>query len=324
MSIIVQITLNKRTPTKYHPHDASLTYSIRTAKEIICSTSIFENDCASLQRGSSSEVQCIYVQDAIECAQRIANGTADFGMFSAESILQLSIAEWPDLVVTKELRHNERADEPVDFESVVVVRATHEGGVAGLANKKFCHPGLFYDRTQRWSERFLKHFERTVVPNDCDLDGTNSIAAMEASSMARFFAETCRPGRWSPDDLEDATLKEMYPQLCSLCGTDGRCSYVHGAEDSGAKQHEYTLHCLTQRGDVAYVGKQETIKYFTSTAPERANEFAYMCPNGTLFSIVDNKNPCTWLRQPWGVIVSRRWVPIVPSLTVKLVLIAAA
>lgn len=60
-----------------------------------------------MQRGNS-EVNCQRVQDSIECAARIRNGTADFGVFSAESALQLATLGWPELTVVKELRHQDR------------------------------------------------------------------------------------------------------------------------------------------------------------------------------------------------------------------------
>lgn len=251
-----------------------------------------------------SEVRCVIVQDPIECAMRITNGTADFGLFSAESTLQLAVLDWPELVVTKELRHKSRSTEPVDFESVVIVKGDHQNGVQGLRGKKFCHPGLFSDRTQRWSERFQKHFERKVVDVDCIIDGRDSTAEVEASAMSRYFSETCRPGRWSANLEEDRLLKEKYPSLCSLCGTEG-CSYVTGSDGSGDEQHFYALHCLLDRGEVAYVSKQEAMNFFNTIGKERVEEFAYLCDNGTLSNVLDNRNPCTWLRQPWGVILSK-------------------
>lgn len=252
-----------------------------------------------------SEVRCVIVQDPIECALRIQNGTADFGLFSAESTLQLAVLDWPELVVTKELRHKSRVHEPVDFESVVIVKSDHQGGTKGLRGKKFCHPGLFSDRTQKWSERFQKHFERTVVDVECVIDGRDSTAEVEASAMSRYFSEACRPGRWSANDQEDRALKEKYPNLCSLCGTEGSCSYITGGDGSDDDQHMYPLNCLMSGGDVTYVSKQAAMNFFSTTGKGREEEFAYLCSNGTMHNILDNKNPCTWLRQPWGVILSK-------------------
>lgn len=271
----------------------------------ICAPSSFQNECADLLRGFNSYFRCVIVQDPIECAQRIRNGTADLGLFTAESTLQIAVLDWQELVVIKELRHKTREYESIDFASVVVVRSDHQGGREGLRGKKFCHPGLFSDRAQRWSERFQKHFERTVVPADCVIDGRESTAAVEASAMSRFFSETCRPGSWSMNREEDAQLKAKYPHLCSLCGTEG-CSYVTSGDGSGDKQHYYALQCLISRGDAAYVSKQETMEFFANEGQGQIEQFAYMCPNGTLENILDNPNPCTWLRQPWGVILAKR------------------
>ncbi len=106
-------------------------------------------------------MRCVRVQDSVECAQRLLNGTADFGMITAESAyhiasLGLSVA------VIKELRHMDRIEELYDYQSVVVVRKNHQGGLSSLKGMQFCHPGLHYDRHHRWTERFLKAFERTV------------------------------------------------------------------------------------------------------------------------------------------------------------------
>lgn len=48
------------------------------------------------------------MQDSVECAQRIRNGTADFGVFSAEASLMMASLNWDGLTVVKELRHSER------------------------------------------------------------------------------------------------------------------------------------------------------------------------------------------------------------------------
>lgn len=73
----------------------------------MCATSRYEDQCSQLQRGNS-EVNCVRVQDSIECAQKLRNGTADFGIFTAESALQLAALDWADMAVVKELRHRDR------------------------------------------------------------------------------------------------------------------------------------------------------------------------------------------------------------------------
>lgn len=73
----------------------------------ICTTSRFDYQCNQLQRGSSP-VSCQLVQDSIECAHRLRNGTADFGVFSAETALLLATLRYDGLTVIKELRHTDR------------------------------------------------------------------------------------------------------------------------------------------------------------------------------------------------------------------------
>lgn len=50
------------------------------------------------------------VQDSIECAQRIRNGSADFGVFGPESILLLATLRWDGLTSLKEIRHRDRVN----------------------------------------------------------------------------------------------------------------------------------------------------------------------------------------------------------------------
>lgn len=73
----------------------------------MCTTSRFNDQCSQLQRGSSG-VNCQRVQDGIECAQRLRNGTADFGMFGPETALLLASLKYDGLTVVKELRHHDR------------------------------------------------------------------------------------------------------------------------------------------------------------------------------------------------------------------------
>lgn len=73
----------------------------------MCTTSRFSDQCSQLQRGSSG-VNCQRVQDGIECAQRLRNGTADFGIFGPETALLLATLKYDGLTVVKELRHHDR------------------------------------------------------------------------------------------------------------------------------------------------------------------------------------------------------------------------
>lgn len=177
----------------------------------ICATTQFTSQCNSLQRGNS-EVSCVYVQDAIECAQQIRNATATsahFGVFNAETALQLSYLGWDGLVVLKELRHVDRIPSGVDYQSVVVVKnERYVGGIENTRGMRYCHPGLHYTRSQRWSEEFLKSFERNAAEIDCNLNKNATTAEMETAALSKFFQGACRPGTWSTNEQEDAYLSK--------------------------------------------------------------------------------------------------------------------
>lgn len=206
---------------------------------------------------------------------------------------------WDGLTVIKEVRHNERLREPYDFQSVAIVRADHTGGIDNLRGTDFCHPGLHYERHQRWSERFLKEFERTINPQNCSLDGL-SPAEVEAASLAGFFNAACRPGSWSNNPQEDKALKEKYPKLCSLCEDQTSCNYENPLTSSG---HTQALECVRKSSNaITYVALQEAQEFFETNADDAAN-FRYLCRNGTLQEIGTTR-PCVWLTQPWPVIIS--------------------
>lgn len=243
---------------------------------------------------------CTLVQDAVECAQQIRNGTAEFGVFSAESAYLIASLGWDGLTVIKEIRHNERLQESFDYQSVAIVRSDHIGGLPNLRGVDFCHPGLHYERHQRWTERFLKQFERTIIQTNCSFDGS-SPAEMEVAAMADFFNAACRPGLWSNNIHEDSYLKEKYPRLCSLCDDTANCSYQ---EPLATSSHQQALECVRKSGNaVTYVALQEAQTFFNLNS-NIANQFSFLCPNGSLQAITDNDRPCVWLSQPWKLIVS--------------------
>ncbi|XP_050080234.1 transferrin-like [Anopheles maculipalpis] len=262
-------------------------------QERVCATARYTAECEQLQRGNS-EVVCVHVQDSVECAQRIRNGTADFGVFSAESVLLTASLGWEGLNVLKELRSAERTREAIDFQTAVVVRNTHRGGLEGLRGLRYCHPGFHYGRTHRWTERVLKHFERLVAPVQCE--GFNTVTEIEAAAVSNFFGESCRPGVWSQIPKEDSDLKEKYSNLCALCPNASSCSY-----DGFDNGQESALQCLERNGDVVYASVLEIQNYFKERSAI-ANDFSYLCKDGTLQPVTGNA--CPWLIRPWGTIMA--------------------
>lgn len=133
-------------------------------------------------------------------------------------------------------------------------------------------------------------------------------------------------------DVVNVLTEAKHPELCALCDNPERCSY-----NNHLGSHEAALSCLTDRGgDVAYVALQYAKDYFgvsqrfaqalslgrtlvdggvalqLGDRKERArpDEYRYLCPNGTMQTIKTNAKPCTWLRQPWNVLMAKKYVNI--------------
>lgn len=79
----------------------------------ICITSGFEKECEQLDK-ESPEVECLRVQDSVECAKILRGGTVGFGIFSAESMVLLAALNYSELNVLKELRHLDRLNRKYD------------------------------------------------------------------------------------------------------------------------------------------------------------------------------------------------------------------
>lgn len=73
----------------------------------ICITGGFTDQCEKIKRDSPN-MKCVQVQDSIECANLLRNGSSGFGIFSAESTLLLAALDYDGLTALKELRHSER------------------------------------------------------------------------------------------------------------------------------------------------------------------------------------------------------------------------
>lgn len=270
----------------------------------VCATPKFTSQCQMLQRGNS-RVSCVYVQDSIECAQHIRNETdkttADFGVFTAESSLLLAQLGWDNINVIKEVRHIERSMEQLDYQSVVVVRKPlFKGGKDSVQGLTFCHPGFHYSRAQRWSERFLKDFERTVAETKCDIVTNATIEELEVATVRNFFNTACRPGTWSHNPIEDARLKQKYPQLCEACDNPSTCTYDSGLSGS---DHRRALECLKKgKGQITYVSLQEAQRFFKDNA-DTASEYQYLCRDWSVQGALESF-PCMWQGQRWPVIMA--------------------
>lgn len=261
------------------------------------------DECEKLRK-TESKFNCIRAIDNSDCALKLERGEADFGIFTAEeAILTSKFDIQQQRVVIGEIRDSKK---PTDFqfETVAVVREDFPGSLNALKGKNFCHPG--FSKSQLWSDRVLKHFERVVLTStnsvSCN-ESSRTAAEDELSALSSFFKSACRPGEWVSNDNLDKKLKEKYSNLCELCYPATGCYHTPETDSSGYA----TLNCLTKKGgDVAYVAYYYVQEYFglahgnLNNGPEH---YRYLCPNGTVQNITSNGRPCKWIQQPWSSII---------------------
>ncbi|XP_046750206.1 transferrin-like [Diprion similis] len=274
----------------------------------LCATSAINPvTCVSLGRGEN-QVSCDTVVDSSECAIKLNRGEVDFGMFTAEEAL-LAYNFYPsDSQVIAQLKHPERVDETHEFKAVAVVPSTFtEGKLDDLKQGGFCHPG--FSKTQLWNDNILKWFEKKIYNQTCDSSLTT--AENEAVNLRNYFGKACRPGNWVSEASHDVALKQKYPELCAACDNTTTCQY----NNTDAHGHIDALKCLVGgKGKVAYVALSYVQQYFginnpvpnidVNTNTSIWNSYRFLCPNGSLEQL-NSTNPCSWLKQPWKMILAR-------------------
>lgn len=262
---------------------------------------VSDDACYALQRGES-KVSCLRVADSAECAIRLAQGAADFGVFNAEELL-LTFQFYPsDILPILQLRHQDKLEDEFEFQTVAVIPADLTQKIVSpgerlklLKDGGLCHPG--FSKSQWWNDYILKYFEKTVNRPYCQENVT--VIENEIRSLRDFFGKACRPGEWSADSSIDEELKNKYPELCALCDNKATCSYYNKAKHG----HFGALECLARRnGKVAYVALSYVREYLKTNAT-----FQFLCPNGDILPLT-SETPCAWLKQPWSVIAARKEV----------------
>ncbi|XP_011169617.2 transferrin [Solenopsis invicta] len=262
-----------------------------------------ESSCYAVQRGDNSEVSCFRVADSAECAIRLAQGEADFGVFNAEELLLTYQFYQSEMQPILQLRHKDRQQDESEFQTVAVIptsldlkAVSPEERIKNLKNGGFCHPG--FSKSQWWNDYILKRFENTVNPPQCRDDVT--VIENEIRNLRNFFGKACRPGEWTADVALDKELKRKYSELCALCDDRENCKYNDDMQHHG---HVGALQCLTRgNGKVAYVA----LKYVQDIL-KRNESYQFLCPGGSVLPL-STPNPCTWLKQPWSVVVARNEV----------------
>ncbi|GLV43632.1 Transferrin 3 [Carabus blaptoides fortunei] len=256
--------------------------------------------CADLNRGGSS-VQCVEVQDSVDCALKIKNNEADFGAFFAEQSFLVSLFIDEETVVVGDLRAQRQDFRNNSFQAVVLVKNDYNGGIEGLRGKKYCHPG--FDYHELWTPRMLKDLEYLVLKGKdikCSDNGGRTCIENEIDELSKYFGDSCRPGTWVQEDATlDKELKKRYSKLCKLCDSVESCSYNNKDLPDNAIQ------CMKEKnGDLAYTSLQTVL----SKIPD--NEwlnYKLLCIDGANVPVGRNiPDHCSWRNQPWPLILARR------------------
>lgn len=92
---------------------------------------------------------------------KLRRNEVDFGTFTPEETLVASnFLNGTDVIA--EIRHPDHFDQEYAFQTVVVVKANYSGGLAGLNNTAYCHPG--FSRAQYWTDHVLKVISESISP----------------------------------------------------------------------------------------------------------------------------------------------------------------
>ncbi|XP_061385026.1 transferrin-like [Danaus plexippus] len=283
----------------------------------VCVPPSFASQCQGLQ-SLGSPIICDTVESRLDCIMRLNRGDSDFGVFSEEEMVLMGHNQPNDNRVVASIK-DILSNGSYAFEAVAVVPASHTGGLEGLRGMKYCHPGL--DETEaRWSPRVLKTLERAAARTDrCpDMDTNGKTAEeIEVQTLNSFFGAACRPGPWSANSSVDADLKSRFPNLCSLCGSNGDCSKYsidmgpNIANVDNNNRHIQALECMrsNENNTFAYVAWQHVRTYFNVRNPRIRGSYALLCEDGSLRPLTveatnSNISPCSFVRQPWSAVVA--------------------
>ncbi|GBP76368.1 Transferrin [Eumeta japonica] len=210
------------------------------------------------------------------------------------------------------------------FETVAVVSTSHTGGLEGLRQGRYCHPGLGYFK-HPWSPRVASSLEKKVAKTDRFSEPDRHVKTfeeLEVSTLSNFFDAACRPGRWSSDEAVDTRLNARVTSNNATCrrthDSNARVrvrnmlKHSYRRYDAWAifidNQHILALECLTKHNDtVAYVAWEYVIQYFLIAIntrrsnntcqflvlsqqwePKLISNYALLCPDNTLVPLTHN------------------------------------
>ncbi|KAJ8971258.1 hypothetical protein NQ317_011617 [Molorchus minor] len=254
----------------------------------ICTDNFDKEACQQIAR----ELEYACTEDTrsmVDCFLNLDQGLPQFAIVTPEEALLAAPLVSENVVVVGEVIP---AHSP--YQTAVIVRAPFESGFDNLRGKRLCHPG--FKHNELVTRLVLDELESTIISLNssyCDTGDNSTILEKRIRAVASFFGSSCRPGSWIEAGELDKELKQKYPSLCDLCGTD-KCDTVYQVP------FNETLSCLTNNGgDVAITTLKDASLFFNSSG--NSDNFQYLCSNGT---VSPSSTPCTWANQLTRLIVA--------------------
>nr|XP_045581197.1 transferrin-like isoform X2 [Procambarus clarkii] len=234
---------------------------------------------------------CVSARDRFDCVRRMMRGQIDMTPLPG-SYLNID----PNLRIIAMARDPSYSIEEYRYKAVMVVRRATVSQIRDLRGKKACHTG--YGRTTGWQIPVALLKRQGVIQPPCNPN--QSTLEHEIVAVATAFNRACVPGEWATSKSVDASLKQRYEAMCSLCKS-GTCD---GNDDYAG--YEGALQCLTQNGgDVAFSKLNIVQQFFQGNRAVNTSSYGLLCEDGRIVDIhSSNASDCFWAARPWDTYVT--------------------
>ncbi|KAB0802851.1 hypothetical protein PPYR_05037 [Photinus pyralis] len=277
------------------------------------------NEMASESTKSSAKIVCISARDREDCAIKIKQREADFGVVDPEDMYVGKNVKDQDFKIFEEIVTLEEPEAEFRYEGVAVIHKDLklEDGIKSLKGLKSCHTGVGRNVGYKIPLTKLKNMGVLGSLSQPELSPREN----ELKAYSDFFESSCIVGKWSPDPNIDRKLKEKYPNLCKLCEEPEKCDYPD--KYSG---YDGALRCLAYNGgQIAWTKVIYVRKFFglpvgitpATSSSENANNYAYLCMDGSRVPVTGP--PCRWAARPWqGYMTNTAVIKTIDELRKKL------
>ncbi|GBP81954.1 hypothetical protein EVAR_26468_1 [Eumeta japonica] len=149
----------------------------------LCTTDAYEHLCTG-----NDKIRCHNVEYTVDCALKLERDEVQFAVFSEEEMMLLAQMQPHAHKVVASRRMKENRGQ-LAFETVAVVSTSHTGGLEGLRQGGYCHPGVDPIEVNK-SPRVLKTLEREVEgfePTPCTSPGWVLLTTIDDNVQSRWL-----------------------------------------------------------------------------------------------------------------------------------------